>query len=195
VPFRLLCLRYDASRSPSDWVFVKQAMISAASFLGCALIFTGCTAFETTGSKSKADQSISESPAQPSASPEPVDPRMVVENCSALSYAEGEKVIKGQIKEFNLGRFKKAREYTSVEFREAVTLKDFRSIIKNDYPFLLNSPKVSFNGCIERNEVLYLQVALTVEKVTVLTYRLVRDIESLGIDAATITARSVNAEV
>ena len=104
-------------------------------------------------------------------------------------------MIKQQIKEFNLGRFKKAREYASVQFRETVTLQDFRNIIKNDYPFLLNSPKVSFNGCIERNEVLYLQVALTVEKVTVLTYRLVRDAESLGIDAATITARSVNVEV
>ena len=104
-------------------------------------------------------------------------------------------MIKQQIKEFNLGRFKKAREYASVQFRETVTLQDFRNIIKNDYPFLLNSPKVSFNGCIERNEVLYLQVALTVEKVTVLTYRLVRDTEGLGIDAATITAKSVNVEV
>jgi hypothetical protein len=174
---------------------MNLAVIFAASFLGCALIFTGCSAVETTGSESKADQSISDSPAQPSASPEPVDPRLVVEKCSALSYAEGEKVIKGQIKEFNLGRFKKAREYASVQFREAVSLQDFRAIIKDDYPFLLNSPKVSFNGCIERNEVLYLQVALTVQKVTVLTYRLVRDTESLGIDAATITARSVDTEV
>ncbi len=53
----------------------------------------------------------------------------------------------------------------------------------------------SRHGCIERDEVLYLQVALTVEKVTVLTYRLVRDTEGLGIDAATITAKSVNVEV
>lgn len=104
-------------------------------------------------------------------------------------------MITEQIKEFNLGRFKEAREYASVQFREAVTLKDFRAIIKDDYSFLLKSPELSFNGCIERNEVLYLQVAVTIQKVTVLTYRLVRDQEGLAIDGASITARSADVEV
>ena len=103
-------------------------------------------------------------------------------------------MIKGQIKEFNLGRFKEAREYASVQFREAVTLKDFRNIIKEDYSFLLESPKISFSTCIERNKVIYLQVAFTVQKVTVLDYRLIRDQEGLGIDAALITAKSVEVE-
>lgn len=174
---------------------MNRSLISAAIFLGCALIVTGCSAAGTSGPRSQADQSISEPPAQPNVSPEPVDPRMAVAKCSPRSYAEGEKVITEQIKEFNLGRFKEAREYASVQFREAVTLKDFRAIIKDDYSFLLKSPELSFNGCIERNEVLYLQVAVTIQKVTVLTYRLVRDQEGLAIDGATITARSADVEV
>ena len=116
---------------------------------------------------------------------------MVVETCSARTYSEAEEVISGQIMEFNLGRFKKARAYASIQFRQAVTLKDFRTIIKEDYSFLLESPKISFKTCIERQNVVYIQVALTVQKVTVLDYRLIRDEDGLGIDAALITARSV----
>jgi hypothetical protein len=119
---------------------------------------------------------------------------MDVEKCSARSYSEATEVIKGQIKEFNLGRFKEAREYASVKFREAVSLKDFRAIIKEEYSFLLESPEVSFNTCIERDKVVYLQVALTGRKVTVLDYRFIRDEEGLGIDAALITAKSVEVE-
>lgn len=187
---------------------MNRAAISAAIFLGCALIVTGCSASGTTGSASESNQSISESPAesnafpeisespsQPNASPEPVDPGIVEAECFPRSYAEGEKVIRQQIKEFNLGRFKAAREYASVEFRKDVTLEDFRTIIEDGYPFLLESPEVSFIGCIERDEVLYLQVAFENQKVTVLTYRLVRDQDGLAIDAASITARSVNTEV
>ncbi len=75
-----------------------------------------------------------------------------------------------------------------------MTLQDFRTIIKDDYPFLLESPEVSFIGCIERDEFLFLQVALKNQKVTVLTYRLVRDQDGLAIDAASITARSGEVE-
>ena len=87
-----------------------------------------------------------------------------------------------------------AREYASVQFREAVSLKNFRNIINEDYSFLLESPKISFNTCIERYKVIYIQVALTAQKVTVLDYRLIRDQEGLGIDAALITAKSVEVE-
>lgn len=175
---------------------MKQTVISAAIFLGCALIGTGCSAPAGTEAESKAEQSVSESPVQPSdspepsVSPEPADPPVVTDACSARSYSEAEEVIRGQIKEFGLGRFKEAREYASVQFREAVTLKKFRAIIEEDYSFLLESPKISFNSCIESNNVIYLQVALTAQKVTVLDYRLIRDQEGLGIDAALITARS-----
>jgi hypothetical protein len=169
---------------------MKQTVISAAIFLGCALIGTGCSAPAGTEAESKAEQSISESPVQPTDSPEPTDPPVVTDACSARSYSEAEEVIRGQIKEFRLGRFKEAREYASVQFREAVTLKKFRAIIEEDYSFLLESPKISFNSCIESNNVIYLQVALTARKVTVLDYRLIRDQEGLGIDAALITARS-----
>ena len=173
---------------------------------------TGCSALTTSETETKAEQSTSESPVQPSdspepsvspepsdspepsVSPEPADPPVVTDACSARSYSEAEEVIRGQIEEFNLGRFKEAREYASVQFREAVTFKEFRSIIKEDYSFLLESPKISFNSCIESDDVIYLQVALTGQKVTVLDYRLIRDQDGLGIDAALITARSGEVE-
>jgi hypothetical protein len=173
---------------------MKQTVISAAIFLGCALMSTGCSALTTSETETKAEQSISESPVQPSDPPESADPLVDVEKCSARSYSEAKEVIKGQIKEFGLGRFKKAREYASVQFREAVSLKNFRNIINEDYSFLLESPKISFNTCIERYKVIYIQVALTAQKVTVLDYRLIRDQEGLGIDAALITAKSVEVE-
>jgi len=167
---------------------------------------TGCSALTTSETETKVEQSISESPVQPSDPPESADPPepsdssesadplVDVEKCSARSYSEAKEVIKGQIKEFGLGRFKKAREYASVQFREAVSLKNFRNIINEDYSFLLESPKISFNTCIERYKVIYIQVALTAQKVTVLDYRLIRDQEGLGIDAALITAKSVEVE-
>jgi|TARA_B110000285_G_scaffold7115_1_gene7357 hypothetical protein len=185
---------------------MKQTVISAAIFLGCALMSTGCSALTTSETETKAEQSISESPVQPSDPPESADPPepsdssesadplVDVEKCSARSYSEAKEVIKGQIKEFGLGRFKEAREYASVQFREAVSLKNFRNIINEDYSFLLESPKISFNTCIERYKVIYIQVALTAQKVTVLDYRLIRDQEGLGIDAALITAKSVEVE-
>ncbi|MGY9079563.1 MAG: DUF4864 domain-containing protein [Candidatus Nanopelagicales bacterium] len=173
---------------------MKQTVISGAIFLGCALMSTGCSALTTSETETKAEQSISESPVQPSDPPESADPLVDVEKCSARSYSEAKEVIKGQIKEFGLGRFKKAREYASVQFREAVSLKNFRNIINEDYSFLLESPKISFNTCIERYKVIYIQVALTAQKVTVLDYRLIRDQEGLGIDAALITAKSVEVE-
>ena len=75
-----------------------------------------------------------------------------------------------------------------------MSLKNFRNVINEDYSFLLESPKISFNTCIERYKVIYIQVALTAQKVTVLDYRLIRDQEGLGIDAALITAKSVEVE-
>ena len=120
---------------------MKQTVISAAIFLGCALMSTGCSALTTSETETKAEQSISESPVQPSDPPESADPPepsdssesadppVDVEKCSARSYSEAKEVIKGQIKEFGLGRFKEAREYASVQFREAVSLKNFRNII------------------------------------------------------------------
>ena len=118
---------------------MKQTVISAAIFLGCALMSTGCSALTTSETETKVEQSISESPVQPSDPPESADPLVDVEKCSARSYSEAKEVIKGQIKEFGLGRFKKAREYASVQFREAVSLKNFRNIINEDYSFLLES--------------------------------------------------------
>jgi len=170
---------------------MKQAVVSAAIFLVCALMGTGCSELGASKTEINAEQSISESPTELTDSPEPTDSPMVVETCSARTYSEAEEVISGQIMEFNLGRFKKARAYASIQFRQAVTLKDFRTIIKEDYSFLLESPKISFKTCIERQNVVYIQVALTVQKVTVLDYRLIRDEDGLGIDAALITARSV----
>jgi hypothetical protein len=164
---------------------MNQAVVSAAIFLGCALMGTGCSELAASKTEINAEQSVSESPIKPTDSP------MVVENCSARTYSEAEEVIRGQIMEFNFGRFKKARAYASIQFREAVTLKDFRTIIEEDYSFLLESPEISFKTCIERQNAIYIQVALTVQKVTVLDYRLIRDEDGLGIDAALITARSV----
>ena len=135
--FLMLKFLYGPRHLPSGRASMNQAVVSAAIFLGCALMGTGCSELAASKTEINAEQSVSESPIKPTDSP------MVVENCSARTYSEAEEVIRGQIMEFNFGRFKKARAYASIQFREAVTLKDFRTIIEEDYSFLLESPEIS----------------------------------------------------
>lgn len=125
-----------------------------------------------------------------------IDPRMQVKACPGPVAAEAQQVIEAQVAEFARGRFKRARQYASDEFRKNISLQEFRIIIKQDYPFLLESPRVTFTGCVERDGEAFAQVSLVGESVTVLTYRLVRDPDgSLAIDAATISAVSMDSNV
>ena len=121
---------------------------------------------------------------------------MVVRECPGPIVVEARTVIEAQLTEFSEGRFKRARSYASDAFRESVSLDQFKMIIEADYPFLLDKPRVSFNGCVERDGKAYLQVTVTADSVTVVTYRLVRDPDgSLAIDAATISAASAESKV
>jgi len=122
----------------------------------------------------------------------PQDSSLQVRECPIPIQAEARTVIQAQIDEFSRGRFVRALAYASEEFRRNVSLREFRTIVKEDYGFLLDEPAASFNGCVQRDGNVYLQVSLRTDTVTVLTYRLVRDSdEALGIDAATISAVSV----
>jgi len=139
-----------------------------------------------------------ESPREPPQAPAPGqsgDPRRFIRECPGPVAAEARAAVRSQLAEFAQGRFKRARSYASDEFRANISLDEFRDIIEVDYPFLLENPRASFSGCVERDGKAYLQVALTTDTVTVLTYRLVRDPDnSLAIDAATISAVSLDAE-
>lgn len=133
----------------------------------------------------------------PRAEPEPSeDFQKGIRECPGPIVVEARSVIEAQLAEFAKRSFKRARKYASDEFRRNVPLDQFREIISSDYPFLLDGPRVSYSGCVERNGKAYLQVAVTSDTVTVLTYRLVRDPDgTLAIDAATITAVSLNQNV
>lgn len=129
----------------------------------------------------------------PEAAPQSTgDPRLQVRECPGPVASEARAVVMAQLSEFTQGRFKRAYSYASDAFRSAIGLDEFREIIREDYPFLLDDARASFNGCVERDGKAYLQVAVTAEAVTVLTYRLVRDPDTLlAIDGASIVAVSL----
>ena len=189
-------------------MMVRTGARLAAVLLLCAPVLVACISFpDVMLPNSQSDHNPETSPASPEPqqmTPAPEDPptdatpdpRMVVKECPGPIAAEAQAVVEAQLAELAAGRFKRALSYASDDFRANVPLDQFRQIIASDYPFLLTSPRLSFNGCVERDSKAYLQVTVTGDVVTVLTYRLLRDPDnSLGIDAATITATSVESNV
>ena len=174
---------------------------AAAGLVIGATVLTGCATGNPGGlpipETTLVPESTAPSTPTPESSPAPGnDDAPPIRECPGPIAAEAQAVIQAQIDEFGNGKFKRARSYASDDFQSNIPLRDFREIIKEDYPFLLENPTTSFNGCVERDGKAYVQVSLTTDTVTVLTYRLVRDSdEGLGIDAATITAVSMNADV
>lgn len=173
---------------------------AAAGLMVGAMALTGCATGNPGGLSTAETTPVPESTAPaiptPESNPAPENnDAPPIRECSGPIAAEARTVIQAQIDEFGNGKFKRARNYASDDFQSNIPLKDFREIIKEDYPFLLENPTTSFNGCIERDGKAYVQASLTTDTVTVLTYRLVRDSDGgLGIDAATISAVSMDAE-
>lgn len=184
---------------PSRPFLVLSVICAALTLSGCLVGGSSADVAGPSLEPEPAETATDEPSEDPGTSPTPapsIDPRMQVKACPGPVAAEAQQVIEAQVAEFAKGRFKRARQYASDEFRKSISLKDFRTIIKQDYPFLLESPRVTFTGCVERDGKAFTQVALAGESVTVLTYRLVRDPDgSLAIDAATISAVSMDPNV
>jgi len=93
-------------------------------------------------------------------------------------------VVRSQQEAFADGDFAAARQLASASFRSFATLREFRAIIEQGYPFLLDDPEVSLTQCLTVGSVAVLRISVQAQPAVGLAYRLVEEDGAWRIDGA-----------
>jgi hypothetical protein len=70
-------------------------------------------------------------------------------SCTPTDLRDIQTAITGQTEALSAQDFQRARSYSSASFRLSVTEQQFVTIISSGYPFLLESPSITFDTCDE----------------------------------------------
>ena len=134
---------------------------------------------------------------QPSQNPSqtPSQPDVQVAECTQETFDATRQTIEGQQKAFASGDFATARTFSSQSFQSYVSVEQFQEIIVGTYPFLIESPELTFPECQRETDTVLMRVEVAGSPSIVLIYRLVLEEDGWFIDGASIagTREDVNA--
>lgn len=83
-------------------------------------------------------------------------PTISADECLAADLNQIHNVIEEQTRAMTNQDFQSARSYASQSFQATVPVALFASIISNEYPFLMQDPIITFNGCQLQGSLNYL---------------------------------------
>lgn len=116
----------------------------------------------------------------------PTQPDVQVAECTQETFDATRRTIDGQQEAFATSDFAAARSFASQSFQSSVSVERFQAIIVGTYPFLIDSPELTFPECQRETDTVLMRVEVDGSPSIVMIYRLVLEDDGWFIDGASI---------